>query len=298
MRKALCAAVASLMLSACGGSVGGDTAQTKQDGLSLSADTGRTDGTFVQGGNEVSFSSREVEPGVYRLELHLRGMTLAGLMDPASGVSTLDGFTDGSAADTQLGDADRELLSALYGALNAQLPASDAAAPEAMYLRRAVGLWAQNPGTVDLKRTVMGEQGRGYTMLCSYTKCNGRQTGSCGGVYNWYSYSKHDCNRGDFSWSGNQQIAQLGDHTTCSGDEYYLSGSTWKCGEPDHWSRPKVMGNCYGRCGGGCGGDTQYTLDATNHDGCVRNGHALASAYCDDQFLSATDDELFAPNCY
>jgi hypothetical protein len=299
MRKALCAVVASLMLSACGGSGGGDTpAQAKQDGLSMSAETGRTDGSFVQGGGEVSFSSREVEPGVYRLEVRLRGMTLTGLMDPASGVSTLDGFADGSATDTQLGDADRELLSGLYGALNTQLPAGDAAAPEAMYLRRAVGLWAQNPSTVELKRTVMGEQGRGYTMLCSYTKCNGRQTGSCGGVYNWYSYAKHDCNRGGFDWAGNQQIAQLGDHTTCSGDEYYLNGSTWVCGEPDHWSRPKVMGICFGRCGGGCGGDTQYTLDATNHDGCVRNGHALASAYCDDQFTSASDDELFAPNCY
>ena len=95
-----------------------------------------------------------------------------------------------------------------------------------------------------------------------------------------------------------QQIAQLGDHTTCGGDEYYLNGSTWVCGEPDHWSRPKVMGICFGRCGGGCGGDTQYTLDATNHDGCVRNGHALASAYCDDQFVSASDDEMFAGNCY
>jgi hypothetical protein len=299
MRKALCAAVASLMLAACGGSSGGDTAaEVKQDGLSMSEAAGRTDGTFVQGGGEVSFSSREVEPGVYRLEVRLRGMTLTGLMDPASGVSTLDGFADGSTTDTQLGDADRELLAAFYGALNAQLPAGDAAAPEAMYLRRAVGLWAQNPASVELKRTVMGEQGRGYTMLCSYTKCNGRQTGSCGGVYNWYSYSKHDCNKGGFDWAGNQQIAQLGDHTSCSGDEYYLSGSTWLCGEPDHWSRPKVMGNCYGRCGGGCGGDTQYTLDATNHDGCVRNGHVLASGYCDDQFASASDDELFAPNCY
>ena len=26
----------------------------------------------------------------------------------------------------------------------------------------------------------------------------------------------------------------------------------------------------------------------------MRNGHALASAYCDDQFTSASDDELFA----
>ncbi|MFP2932400.1 hypothetical protein ACLESO_46080 [Pyxidicoccus sp. 3LG] len=295
MRKVLCA-VATLTLWACGGS--GEAPRAKQEGLSLSAGEGSTSGSFVHDGGEVTFSSREVEPGVYRLEVRLRGMALTGLLDPASGVSTLDGFAEADAADTQLGDADRELLAAFYGALNAELPASDAAAPEAMYLRRAVGLWSQQPGSVDMQRTVMGEQGRGYTMLCSYAKCNGRNTGSCGGVYNWYSYAKHDCNKGGFTYAGNQQIAQLGDHTSCSGDEYYLSGSTWLCGEPDHWSRPKVMGNCFGRCGGGCGGDTQYTLDATNHDGCVRNGHMLASAYCDDQFVSASDDELFAPNCY
>ncbi|WP_246356707.1 hypothetical protein [Pyxidicoccus fallax] len=295
MRKALCTAVATWMLWGCGGANGGEAPQAKQDGLTLSSEAS---GTFAQGGSEVSFASREVEPGVYRLEVRLRGMTLTGLMDPASGVSTMDGFADEGATDTQLGDADRELLSALYGALNAELPAGDAAAPEAMYLRRAVGLWAQNPSTVELKRTVMGEQGRGYTMLCSYARCNGTYTGSCGGYYNWYSYAKHDCNKGGFEYGNNQQIAQLGDHFSCSGDEYYMSGGSWVCGEPDHWYRPKVIGNCFGRCGGGCGGDTQYTLDATNHDGCVRNGHALASAYCDDQFASASDDELFAPNCY
>ncbi|MCP3102724.1 hypothetical protein LZ198_27995 [Myxococcus sp. K15C18031901] len=293
MRKALCA-VATLMLWACGG----ETPQAKQDGMSISTESGDTHGTFVRGGEEVSFSSLEVEPGVYRLEVRLRGLALTGLLDPASGVSTLDGFADSSGADTQLTGADRDLMDAFYRSLNTELPTGDAATPESMYLRRAAGLWAQHSSTVELQRTVMGEQGRGYTMLCSYAKCNGKFTGSCGGVYNWYSYAKHDCNKGGFDWAGNQQIAQLGDHTTCSGDEFYMSGSTWVCGEPDHWSRPKVMGICFGRCGGSCGGDTQYTLDATNHDGCVRNGHMLASAYCDDQFVSAMDDELFAPNCY
>ncbi|MBN8229879.1 hypothetical protein JYK02_20415 [Corallococcus macrosporus] len=297
MRKALGGAVAALLLWGCGGA-GTEASPASPEGLSLTSGTGVTEGTWAHDGQTVSFASREVEPGVYRLEVRMHGMTLTGLMDPASGVSTLDGFADANVQDTQVVGQDRQTLSAFYGALNQGLPQGDAAAPEAMYLRRAVGLWAQQPTSVTLKRTVMGEQGRGYTMLCSYAKCGGRNTGSCGGTYNWYSYAKHDCNVGGFDNARNQQIAQLGDHTTCSGDEYYLNGGTWVCGEPDHWSRPKVMGNCFGRCGGGCGGDTQYTLDATNHDGCVRNGHVLASGYCDDQFMSASDDELFAPNCY
>lgn len=301
MRKTLGAVVAVVMF-ACGSPSGTSGEPTEpgaaqpSEGLTLTVEPGATHGTFA--GGETKFSSREVEPGVYRIEVRLNGMTLTGLLDAENGVSTLDGFAEANGQSTQMLDADREAMGQLYAALNAQLPAGDAATAEAKYLRRTVGLWAQHPSTVEMQRTVMGEQGRGYTMLCSYAKCNGSWTGSCGSSYNWYSYAKHDCNKGGFDLAVNQQIAQLGNHSTCSGDEYYLSAGVWKCGEPDHWSRPKVMGNCFGRCGGGCGGDTQYTLDATNHDGCVRNGHMLASAYCDDQFASASDDELFAGNCY
>jgi hypothetical protein len=297
MRKVL-GAVAAMMLWGCGGQGTTTETLTGVDGLELKQEAGGVSGRYVQGALEVGFSSRSVEEGVYRIELRQNGMTLTGLVDPTNGVSSLDGFAEESGLDTQMLDGDRELLTGLYAALNAQLPASDAATPEAKYLRRAVGLWAEHPSSVELQRTVMGEQGRGYTMLCSYAKCNGSYTGSCGGSFNWYSYAKHDCQHGGFDATVNQQIAQLGNHATCSGDEYYMSGGSWVCGEPDHWSRPKVQGLCFGRCGGGCGGDTQYTLDATNHDGCVRNGHALASAYCDDQFASASDDELYAPNCY
>ncbi len=294
MRKAL-AAVLALTLWGCGGA--GNAPATEASGgteaLVLESAPGQLSGHFIG----TTLSSREVEPSVYRIEVRLQGMTLSGLLDMANGVSTLDGFAEETGADTQMLDADREQLQALYAALNAQLPSGKEATPEAKYLRRAVGLWAQHPTTVALQRTVMGEQGRGYTMLCSYAKCGGYFTGGCSS-YNWYSYAKHDCNKGGFDLAVNQQIAQLGNHYTCSGDEYYMSGGSWVCGEPDHWSRPKVVGNCFGRCGGGCGGDTQYTLDATNHDGCVRNGHMLASGYCDDQFASASDDELSAPDCY
>ncbi|MCI0571170.1 MAG: hypothetical protein L0Y66_10495 [Myxococcaceae bacterium] len=298
------AAVAAAALVACGsqqGAPGEPGTETGDEGasgqLALTRDAGGVRGTFTRGADVVAFSSRQVEAGVFELEVRLSGMTLTALLDADNGVSTLDGFASESGTDTQMLDADRALLGDFYGALNAELPAGAAAGDEARYLRRAVGQWAQHPSSVELPRLVMGEQGRGYTMLCSYAKCGGNFTGGCSS-YNWYSYAKHDCQHGGFSATINQQIAQLGNHYSCSGDEYYLSGSTWVCGEPDHWSRPKVVGNCFGRCGGGCGGDTQYTLDATNHDGCVRNGHALASAYCDDQFVSATDDELFAPDCY
>ncbi|MDC0710967.1 hypothetical protein POL68_21020 [Stigmatella sp. ncwal1] len=303
MRKFL-GAVAAGLLFACGSPSGSSGtpeapgAALPTEGLSLGVAEALTQGTFTGGGSEVVFSSRQVEPGVYRIELRFNGKMLRALLDGENGVSTLDGFAEATGQDMQWQEKDRPVLAALSAALNAELPSGDAATPEAKYLRRAVSLWVQHPDTVAMQRTVMGEQGRGYTMLCSYAKCNGKNTGSCGSSYNWYAYAKHDCSKGGFDAAINQQLAQLGDHGTCNGDEFYMSNGAWVCGEPDHWSRPKVMGNCFGRCGGDCGGDTQYTLDATNHDGCVRNGHVLISGYCDDQFISASDDELFAPNCY
>lgn len=285
------------LLSACGADQ--EAAVTASESglgtLELAATDTVASGSFTRGDDVVAFSSTSVG-GIFEVDVTLNGLTLDALLDPAQGVSALDGFASANGADTQLVDEDRELLASLYAALNEQYPTADVAQP-LRYLRRAVGLWAQHPSTVELTRTVMGEEGRGYTMLCSYAKCGGYYTGSCSS-WNYYYYAKHDCNWGGFDNTHNQQIAQLGDHYSCSGDEYYWTGSYWKCGEPDHWIRPKVVGNCFGRCGGGCGGDTQYTLDATNHDGCVRNGHALASLYCDDQFASASDDELFAPDCY
>lgn len=267
--------------------------------LTLHESAGAAEGQFISGDDQLSFRSREEEPGVFSVEVSLHGLALSALTDPANGAGSLDGYAEGNGADTQLLAADRALLNDFLASLNEQVAPGDGAAPAAKSLRRAVSLWAEHPSSVELERTVLGENGRGYTMLCSYAKCNGTFTGSCGGYYNWFYYAKHDCQHGGFDATVNQQIAQLGDHYSCSGDEWYsTTGATWSCGEPDHWSRPKVVGNCFGRCGGGCGGDTQYTLDATNHDGCVRNGHALASAYCDDQFTAASDDELFAPNCY
>lgn len=288
------AVLAALILAGCGGAT---SPNVNADSLDLSVASGTASGTFTTRDATLTFRALEQDARV-DVTIELNGMTLAAMLDPSSGVATLDGYATETGGDTQLLDSDREALRAFYDALNRDLDPEQLTAAT-QYLRRAAGLWSRTPTTVSLRRMVMGEEGRGYTMLCSYARCpaGGSFTGNCSS-YNWYSYAKHDCNQGGFSYERNQQIAQLGDHYSCSGDEWYLSGSTWVCGEPDHWLRPKVVGNCFGRCGGGCGGDTQYTLDATNHDGCVRNGHALASLYCDDQFTSASDDELFASNCY
>lgn len=141
-------AVAAVMLWGRGGEGRGPVGTQEAGGVS---------GRFTREDVEARFSSKQVEQGVYRIEVRQNGMTLTSLVDAVNGVSSLDGFAEESGQGTQMLEGDRALLSGLY---------------------------------------------------------------------------------------------------------------------------------------------TQYTLDATNHDGCVRNGHLLASAYCDDQFVSASDDELYAPNCY
>ncbi|HSK78865.1 MAG TPA: hypothetical protein VLQ45_20585 [Thermoanaerobaculia bacterium] len=56
--------------------------------------------------------------------------------------------------------------------------------------------------------------------------------------------------------------------------------------------------NCRSRCGAGCNailGTSAWTVDCGEHDRCEQH-HACCSS-CQDEFNSASDDYLFAPNC-
>ncbi len=56
--------------------------------------------------------------------------------------------------------------------------------------------------------------------------------------------------------------------------------------------------NCRARCGAGCNailGTSAWTVDCGEHDRCEQHHSCCAS--CQDEFNSASDDYLFAPNC-
>lgn len=56
--------------------------------------------------------------------------------------------------------------------------------------------------------------------------------------------------------------------------------------------------NCRSRCGAGCNaivGTSAWTVDCGEHDRCEQH-HSCCSS-CQDEFNSASDDFLFAPNC-
>lgn len=298
-----------LALAGCTGTVT-DTGTGTSGTLTMTMDDQGAVGTFDAEDGTISFETTAVSETVFEVTLELNGMVLDGLVDledpdVGGGVSALDGFAE-DGTDTQLLDSDRALLDAFYQSLNDELgnDASDAV----IMMRRLVGVWSENPTTVELQRAVLGEDGRTIQYLCSYAYC-GTWSGTCQ-YWNWYSRATHDCCYGgvwgvaghctDRYDGDSSQYAQLGNHyySGCDDGTWTWNGSGWDGCEKDHWTNPYEVGNCFGRSGPGCGGDTQYTKDPTDHDGCVRNGHTSASLWCDDEFTSASDDELFASNCY
>lgn len=281
-------AIIAVLAAACSGNVTSETVGT----LTVTEAEGEVSGVYELDGEVLTFRSVVLD-GIVEAQVELHGMILDAVVDPEGGVSSIDGFAE-AGGETQLVDEDRLMLAAFYQSLNEYWP-GNGLSTEATLLRRLASIWSQHPSSLELTRTVMGEEGRGYTMLCSYAHC-GTWSGACA-YWNWYSYADHDGWGHDNNDSDAQQVAQIGDHHGCGGDVYFWNNA-WYCGEPDHWRRPYEMGNCNGRCGGGCGGDTQYTKDATDHDGCVRNGHSTFSSWCSDEFSYAADDELYAPNCY
>jgi hypothetical protein len=229
------------------------------------------------------------------LTVQVGDLTLDAIVDSATRVSHLDGFGTANGQNTQILPADRATLLAFYHTLD-QHVTRESPEPTAV-LDRVVSMWAEHPTTVSLTRVVMGEENRSWTMECGYAQCwNGNAWSYTGGCASWTWYSEtHDCWSYN-DWDANSsQNAQLGDHY---GSTYYWTGSSWAVGSPDHWAWPYEVGDCNGRCGADCGSSTQYTQDCANHDGCVRNGHDIASLWCDDEFTSASDDWTFAPNCY
>jgi hypothetical protein len=262
----------SLFLAAC--ATGSDGSSTP---LQIQSDKTHVTGTYTQGDARVRFSSTEVEGGVFDVVIDVNGMTLSALIDRNHQVAEVDGFA-GTGGDTQILDADRALLGRLGTALDEQL---DGEQPAAGMLLRLVSNWSQTPTTVPLQRQVAGSENRGWTSLCS-------SKGS-------YVKATHD----DNNYARNAARSTSNGHVglRSSTTEYYVSGR-WITTTQNHVAGLYERGNCFGNCGAGCPGGTQtLTLDCHDHDQCVRNGHALASAYCDDEFVSASDDEFFAPRC-
>ena len=251
MKKLQKVAGLSLFLAACA-----VDSESSTGPVELRADAGRVSGAYQQGDAKVRFSSTEVTSGVFDVVVDVNGMTLSALVDRNHQVAEVDGFA-AAGSDTQIVDADRELLARLGAALDQQL---DGEQPAASILLRVVSSWSQTPDTVPLQRQIAGSENRGWTSLCS-------SKGS-------YVKATHD----DNNYRNNDARSTSNGHVglRSSATEYYVGGR-WTTTSQNHVAGLYERGLCFGNCGPGCPGSVQtLTLDCHDHDQCVRNGHALA----------------------
>lgn len=254
-------------------------ASNEAQGLDVDATEARIQGSYHQGDSTLQFHSIEVEPQVFDVVVDVNGMTLAAIVDRSSQVAEVDGFAaDG--ADTQMRDTDRLVLGSFVQAVGEQLDVETHAAAAVLY--RVASNWSQTPDSLPLQRQVAGSENRDYVSLCSY--------------YKSYVNATHDgnvCNAFDAKCTSAGYVGLRWDGRT-----HYLINGVWTTTVPDHKPNLFEAGDCFGNCGASCpSGNQTLSLDCHDHDQCVRNGHFIASFYCNDEFASASDDEFFAPTC-
>lgn len=236
-------------------------------------------GSFEYFDEVAEFEVFQVEDQVFDITVLVHGMVLHATFDRASEVAELDGFDAATGADTQVLEDDQAILQALYEALEPDF-AGDTGAPDVLV--RFVKTWAQYAVSMDLQRTVMGEESRSYNSICSQY-----------GTYQLATHDDWDYDRWDVRATSNALVGSRGSCTLS------LVGGSWTCSEPDHVNYyVKQKGECYGDCGAGCPSGLQdLTTDCLDHDQCVRSGHALASSWCSDELASTADDAAYAPYC-
>ena len=251
-------------------------AKTEGD-LQLQVTDAKAAGVYTLGADKITFESKSVGDQIFEIDIKARGLVLDATIDFKNHTSSLDGFAAENGGDTQITEEDHALLDKFVKSLESMEKDPPAVA---MLLRRVASVWSQTGSAMELERRIMGDEGRGYTSLC----------GSIGNVYR----SSHDCWSGSW-WSAKTSVYSYVGYWT--DPTYYLRNGAWSTSSFDHASNPTEYGNCFGRCGGGCGSDQDYSVDCHNHDNCVRNGHVVTSSWCSDEFASASDDEMYAPNC-
>lgn len=236
-----------------------------------------------------------LDPRVYMIEARLNGMILRVRANAGAGTLQFMGIAE-DGGDTTMQPEDRDLLKRAVKLMFSKVDFKTSLAHKTLF--RAMSIWSEYPTTLSLNLTVTAEKGRSYSSWCAY-------------VNNGYYVVKHDCDRGSYGSAVTTYVAKFtktnaqSPHCGAADGTWFWHAKTgWRCTEPNHYDAVGTssgyyyaQGNCFGRCGGDCGSDTQVTKDCAEHDSCVRFGHATASMYCNDEFVSTTDDWMFAPSC-
>jgi hypothetical protein len=273
---------AALGLTACSTAI-----PSSQDSFDVQTSTSSLSGTFAMDDSVVTFSSTEVAADEFDVVVELNGMTLTAIVNRAGQVAEVDGFAVGGGvaerpkgADTQIIDPDRAALAAFVNALAVEVDTDEFAAGAVLY--RVASNWSQTPDTMPLQRQVAGSENRAFVSIC--------------GNFGQFLEATHDDNNCSAFQATCTSVAQVGNRLSPT---HSFINNQWVTTTPNHLPRVVQTGDCYGNCGASCPGNNPQTLtlDCHDHDQCVRNGHFIASVFCNDEFASASDDEFFAPRC-
>lgn len=274
---------AALGLAACSTAV----PTGEEAGFEVQSSAASVSGTFTMDDSVVTFSSTEITADEFDVVVELNGMTLTALVNRGGQVAEVDGFASGAGAgerpkgaDTQIIDPDRAALDAFVRALADEIDTEEFAAGAVLY--RVASNWSQTPDTMPLQRAVAGSDNRAFVSIC--------------GNFRQFLEATHDDNNCSAFQSTCTSIAEVGNRVSPT---FSFINGVWTTTVPNHLPRVVQTGDCYGNCGASCPGSNPQTLtlDCHDHDQCVRNGHFIASLFCNDEFASASDDEFFAPRC-
>ena len=246
-------------------------------------------GIFQYDGGEAEIGIDTIGPEMYDLFVEVNGMHLTMLVDRNGGVIEMDGYAAANGKTTQMSANDRTVLRGIFVAMDKL--GVDKVPGHVRLLRKMIDHWGEHSPTIALQRQKLFDAKKTVTSLC----------GSCGSFVSF----THDCNTagtGADATTAYGYVKHLAAYSGCAEGTKWAtsSGGTFNClaSEPGHSTSYEYgKGNCFARCGAGCGTEKDYTKDCGNHDHCVRFGHADASAYCNDQLGSCTDDEASAPTC-
>ena len=313
--------VAGLLLVGCGAATeeptqtdGAKAPTTKEQAVGVTkfetVSAEKVKGTFDFRGMQLKFES-EIIGEARETTFELRGMILTFTADSKLGAFDVDGFTRVDGKDTQMTQEDRLVIMAFDKSVGAAAADKRDLAAVDLLIRNAT-IWGDYSDTLPLKRTFHGRLDQNNVGSGNDVCSQVNKPGNGGIVAPKYSRGTHDCfsGAGDCSdWWGCD-----GGEDNASADYIFMSmhpdgpcsDTTWfgssagshSCYEPDHPSdREYAYGSCFGRCGGSCGSGTVFSAACRDHDLCVRYGHDMASAYCDDDLVNAAWDALWMGNC-
>ena len=266
--------------------VGELEAPTGEIALTVASDR-HVAGNYVLADEALTFEAKLLEGGAYDIVIELNGMTLTALGEAKTNYHDMDGYASANGQDTDLVEADRELLTSFFRAYQEFVAAPEPTELETQ-LKNVAGYWSSVTDGMALQRSVMSKSEREINHLCAQ-------------YLSWVP-TTHDCSHGN-DWGGGQwaysSIGERWDRGPGGFFEhhYYTDSPRWDNQPQVHKGGSYLAGTCLGRCWAACdapGVNQRLTQDCADHDQCATGNHGRSSIWCHDEAADASDDGLAA----